>query len=288
MDRRKFITNSILGAGAMVTLNSFMENFSEKKFADEIMPLLFVGHGNPMNAIEKNEFHNKWTELGKSLPKPKAILVISAHWLTKGTRVTAMEKPKTIHDFYGFPQELFDVQYPVNGSPELAKEIQLFIQKTKVQSDFEWGLDHGTWSVVMPMYPNADIPVFQLSIDYTQPPQFHYHLAQELSALRKKGVLIMGSGNIVHNLSMINWSGKPYDWAIEFDEKVKNFIAEKNHDSLINYEKMGSIAKLSVPTNDHYLPLLYTLALQEKNETISFFNEKIDMGSASMRSVKIG
>ncbi len=288
MDRRKFIIGSVLGTGAMVTLNSFMKSFSEEKYAEQKMPVLFVGHGNPMNAIEKNEYHNKWIELGKTLPKPKAILVVSAHWLTKGTKVTAMEKPKTIHDFGGFPDELFAQQYPVKGSPEFAKETQSLITTTKVQSDFEWGLDHGTWSVLLPMYPNADIPVFQLSIDYSQPPQYHYDLAKELSALRKKGVLIIGSGNIVHNLGMVNWNGKPYDWAIEFDEKIKKLIDEQNHSAIINYDKLGKIAQLAVPTNDHYLPLLYSLALQEKNETISYFNEKCEMGSVSMRSVKIG
>jgi 4,5-DOPA dioxygenase extradiol len=272
----------------MITLNSFIKSYTEEKFAEAIMPVLFVGHGSPMNAIEKNAYHNKWIELGKTLPKPKAILVVSAHWLTKGTKVTAMEKPKTIHDFGGFPQELFDAQYPANGSPEFAKRTEALVTKTKIELDFEWGLDHGTWSVLLPMYPKADIPVFQLSIDYSQPPQYHYDLAKELSALRKKGVLIIGSGNIVHNLGMVDWAGKVYDWAIEFDEKIKKFIDERNHSEIINYEKMGSIAKLAVPTNDHYLPLLYTLALQQKNETISYFNETCEMGSISMRSVRIG
>ena len=272
----------------MVTLNSFMKSFSDTKPAEEKMPVLFVGHGNPMNAIEKNEYHNKWTEMGKSLPKPKAILVVSAHWLTKGTSVTAMERPKTIHDFGGFPDELFAQQYPAMGSPEFAKEVQSLVTKTKVQADLDWGLDHGTWSVLLPMYPNADIPVFQLSIDYSQPPQYHYDLAKELAALRKKGVLIIGSGNIVHNLGMIDWNGKAYDWAIEFDEKIKKFIDSGDHSSIINYQNMGKIAQLAVPTNDHYLPLLYSLALQEKNETLSYFNAKCEMGSVSMRSVKIG
>ena len=288
MERRDFIIKSALGATAMVTLNSFMKSFSDEKPAEEKMPVLFVGHGNPMNAIEKNEYHNKWEEMGKTLPQPKAILVVSAHWLTNGTKVTAMEKPKTIHDFGGFPQELFAQQYPAKGSPEFAKETQSLITKTKVESDLEWGLDHGTWSVLLPMYPKADIPVFQLSIDYSKGTQYHYDLAKELAALRKKGVLIIGSGNIVHNLGMVNWNGKPYDWAIEFDEKTKNYIDKEDHNSIINYDKLGNIAKLSVPTNDHYLPLLYSLALQEKGEKISYFNEKIDLGSASMRSVKIG
>ncbi len=272
----------------MVTLDSFIKDFSDAKPAEEKMPVLFVGHGNPMNAIEKNEYHNRWTEMGKSLPRPKAILVVSAHWLTNGTKVTAMEKPRTIHDFGGFPQELFDAQYPAPGAMDFAEEAKLLIKKTTVQSDLEWGLDHGTWSVLLPMYPKADIPVFQLSIDYSQPPQYHYDLAKELSALRKKGVLIIGSGNIVHNLGMIDWGGKAYDWAIEFDEKIKNYINDGNHSAIINYEKMGKIAQLAVPTNDHYLPLLYSLALQEKNESLSYFNAKCEMGSMSMRSLQIG
>lgn len=286
MDRRDFLIRSLAGAGMMTTLSSFMKNFTDEK-SEERLPVLFIGHGSPMNAIEKNEYHKKWAELGKSLPKPKAILTVSAHWLTKGTKVTAMEKPKTIHDFGGFPDELFKQQYPAKGSPEFAKETQSLITKTKVQSDLEWGLDHGTWSFLLPMYPNAGIPVFQLSIDYSQPPQYHYELAKELSALRKKGVLIIGSGNIVHNLGMIDWSGKPYDWTIEFDAKIKKFIDERDHASVINYDKLGSIAKLAVPTNDHYLPLLYSLALQEKDENVSYFNDKCEMGSVSMRSLII-
>lgn len=293
MERRKFIFYSIMGTGAMFTLNSFIKNLSEGKSCNNLcnsesrMPVLFIGHGSPMNAIEKNEYHKKWIELGKTLPKPKAILVVSAHWLTKGTKVTAMEKPRTIHDFVGFPDELFEQQYPAQGSPEFAKKTQSAITKTKVQSDFEWGLDHGTWSVLLPMYPNANIPVFQLSIDYTQPPQYHYELAKELAKLREEGILIIGSGNIVHNLSMIRWNGKAYDWAIEFDWKIKKFIDERNHISIINYEKLGNIAKLAVPTNDHYLPLLYALALQAKNESVSYFNDKCEMGSISMRSLII-
>ena len=287
MDRRKFITNSIMGIGAMTTLNSFVNLFNKEKFSEAIMPVLFVGHGNPMNAIEKNEYNTSWNALGKNLPKPKAILCVSAHWLTSGTKVTAMEQPKTIHDFGGFPDELFAQQYPAKGSPEFAKETQALITKTKVQSDFEWGLDHGTWSVLLPMFPQADIPVYQLSIDYSKPPQYHYELAKELAELRKRGVLIVGSGNIVHNLRMIDWNGKAFDWAIEFDEKIKKFIDEKNHNDIINYEKLGQLAQLAVPTNDHYLPLLYSLALQDKKDSVQYFNDKCEMGSISMRSLII-
>jgi 4,5-DOPA dioxygenase extradiol len=201
--------------------------------------------------------------------------------------VTAMEQPKTIHDFGGFPDELFAQQYPAKGSPEFAKETQALITKTKVQSDFEWGLDHGTWSVLLPMFPQADIPVYQLSIDYSKPPQYHYELAKELAELRKRGVLIVGSGNIVHNLRMIDWNGKAFDWAIEFDEKIKKYIDEKNHNDIINYEKLGKLAQLAVPTNDHYLPLLYSLALQDKKDSVKYFNDKCEMGSISMRSLII-
>lgn len=271
----------------MATLSSFMNEMDEVKPSEVKMPVLFIGHGSPMNAIELNEYHNSWIELGKTLPKPKAILTISAHWLTRDTRVTAMERPKTIHDFGGFPQQLFAQQYPAPGSPDFAELTKKLITKTTVQSDFDWGLDHGTWSFLLPMYPQADIPVYQLSLDYYKPMQYHYELAQQLSELRKKGVMIIGSGNIVHNLGMLNFSGKPYDWAVEFDQKMKEFIDDRNHQGVVQYDKLGSIAKLAVPTHDHYLPLIYSIALQEKNEQVSFFNEKTDMGSISMRSFKI-
>lgn len=289
MKRRKFIHQVLAGTGAVITLNSFMEMTGGHDSSDHVaMPALFVGHGNPMNAIEKNDYHNRWVALGKEMPRPRAILVISAHWLTRGTFVTAMEKPKTIHDFGGFPDELFAQQYPAPGSPVWASEIQKLVKKTKVGADHEWGLDHGTWSILLPMYPKADIPVFQFSIDYTQPPAYHYELAKELVALRQKGVLIIGSGNIVHNLGLIRWNGQPYDWAIEFDQKIKEFMDKGDHVSVVNYLKLGKMAQLSVPTNDHFLPLIYALALQEKNDKLTYFNEKIDMGSASMRSVRIG
>jgi 4,5-DOPA dioxygenase extradiol len=265
--------------------NTVGNNLSEKK-----MPALFIGHGNPMNAIEKNEFHNRWIELGKQLPKPKAILTISAHWLTRGTFVTAMERPRTIHDFGGFPKDLFDQQYPAPGSPEFAELTKKIVTQTKIQSDFEWGLDHGTWSFLLPMYPQADIPVYQLSLDYHQPMQYHYDLAKELIDLRNKGVMIIGSGNIVHNLRLVNFSGTggAYDWAIEFDEKIKKLIESQSHSEIINYEILGASAKMAVPTPDHYLPLIYSIALQDKNEEVKFFNEKTDLGSVSMRSFVMG
>lgn len=285
MNRRSFIKSSSIAFMSM-QLNQFKDQFV--KSGETIMPVLFVGHGNPMNAIEDNEFSKGWAAMGKQLPKPTAILCISAHWLTKGTKVTAMERPETIHDFGGFPQELFDVQYNSPGAPELAGETKKIISKTQIELDYEWGLDHGCWSVLNKMYPAADIPVYQLSIDYYKEPQYHYDLAKQLSELRKKGVLIFGSGNIVHNLRLVKWEDTAYDWAIEFDTKIKEAIEKGDHQSVINYVNLGKAAELSVPTNDHYLPLLYSLALQEKNEPTIFFNEKNTMGSISMRSIKIG
>ena len=254
------------------------------------MPVLFLGHGSPMNAIEDNEFGRAWESLGKSLTRPNAILCISAHWETKGTFVTAMEHPKTIHDFGGFPKALFDAQYPAPGSPELAKETKITIHKATVGLDNDWGLDHGSWSVLKHLYPKADVPVIQMSLDYSQAPQYHYDLAKELAALRRKGILIVGSGNIVHNLRMVNF-GMPdtgYDWAIEANTKMKKLITGHDDKSLINYKSLGKEIELSAPTPEHYLPLLYTLALREEKDPVSFFNDKEVYGSLAMTSVKIG
>ena len=270
-----------------------LTKLSDPMNSTELMPVLFVGHGSPMNAIQDNEFSRSWKEIGKSLPKPRAILVISAHWETRGTFVTAMEKPQTIHDFGGFPQELFNVQYPAPGSPQLARETKSTIVKTDVGLDDKWGLDHGAWSILKHLYPKADVPVVQLSLDYMQKPQYHYDLAKELAALRRKGILILGSGNIVHNLRMVAWDkiNEPefgFDWAIEANSKIKSLIEAGDHTSLINYSSLSKAVNLAVPSPDHYLPLLYTLALQEKNEKLSFFNDKAVMGSLTMTSVRIG
>ena len=252
------------------------------------MPVFFVGHGNPMNAILENDITKGWRAMGKGL-KPKAILCISAHWQTRGSRVTMAPKPQTIHDFGGFPKELFEVQYPAPGSPEMAQALIHSVHKTTVEEDHEWGLDHGTWSVLIKMFPEADVPVFQLSLDYNQNAKYHFELAQELSALRKKGVLIVGSGNIIHNLRMANWqSDTPYDWALDFDLKTKELIESGNYSDLVNYTDLGKEARLSIPTDEHYLPMIYALALKEKDETLTFFNESILMGSISMRSFVIG
>jgi 4,5-DOPA dioxygenase extradiol len=257
------------------------------------MPVLFLGHGSPMNAIEDNEFVQGWIGIGKSLPRPRAILCVSAHWETRGTFVTAMEKPKTVHDFGGFPEALFEVQYPAPGSPELAKEIKSIIMNKEVDLDYNWGLDHGCWSVIKHLYPNADVPIIQLSLDYNQPPQFHYDLAKELAPLRSKGVLIIGSGNMVHNLGMVAWdklntAGYGFDWAQEAKEKMKSFILTDDHKSLIDYKLQGRAFNLSIPTPEHYLPLLYALALKDEGDKVSIFNDKAVAGSLAMTSVKIG
>lgn len=273
----------------MSSIKAF-QNFTDTLSRQEhTMPLLFIGHGSPMNGIEDNEFSTKWEQLGKEIPLPTAVLCISAHWLTKGTLVTAMEHPQTIHDFGGFPQALFDVQYPAPGDPVLAKETASLIHKTSVGLDHEWGLDHGTWSIVKRMYPEANIPVLQLSIDYSKGPQYHYELARELEALRKKGVLIIGSGNMVHNLRIIDWQrmNSGYDWAIDINETFKKSILTGDHKSLINYEGLGQAGKLSIPTPEHYLPLLYILGLTSNKEKITIFNDKLVMGSISMTSVRI-
>lgn len=257
------------------------------------MPVLFLGHGSPMNAIEENEFVAGFRRIAKEIPKPNAILCVSAHWETRGTFVTAMEKPPTIHDFGGFPQALFDVQYPASGSPELAKETKALIKKTEVGLDDKWGLDHGAWSVIKHLYPNADVPVIQMSLDYYQAPQHHYELAQELKSLREKGVLVIGSGNMVHNLRMIAWDklnadAFAFDWAMEASEKMKKYILDGDHRQLIDFRSQGKSFDLAIPTPEHYLPLLYSLALKEENEDVSLFNDKAVAGSLTMTSVKIG
>jgi 4,5-DOPA dioxygenase extradiol len=256
----------------------------------DTMPVLFLGHGSPMNAIEQNEFSRGWQQAGKSIPKPAAILCISAHWETKGTLVTAMEKPQTIHDFGGFPQALFDVQYPAPGAPDLAKETRDTLAPVAVGLDYSWGLDHGAWSVIKHLYPAADVPVIQMSLDYTRGPEYHYELGNQLKTLRNKGVLIIGSGNMVHNLRMIEWNkpGSGSDWAVEANALFRKLILSGDHKSMVNYDKLGRAVQLSVPTPEHYLPLLYILALKNGNEGVSLFNDKEIMGSLSMTSVRIG
>jgi 4,5-DOPA dioxygenase extradiol len=257
----------------------------------EKMPVLFLGHGSPMNAIEENQFVTGFRNVAKEIPKPQAILCVSAHWETRGTHVTAMQNPKTIHDFGGFPKKLFEVQYPAPGSPELARQTKEIIKKTEVHLDDKWGLDHGAWSVIKHLYPNADVPVIQMSLDYYQTPQYHYDLAKELAVLREKGVLIIGSGNMVHNLGLVSWQHLnelfAYDWALEASEKMKNFIINDDHKSLISFNSHGRAYSLAIPSPEHYLPLLYTMALKDKTDKISFFNDQPVAGALTMTSVKI-
>lgn len=278
-------------AGVAMKLNE-LNKLTEPMGRTEKMPVLFLGHGSPMNAIEENEFVTGFRNIASEIPRPNAILCISAHWETRGTFVTAMDNPPTIHDFGGFPKELFAVQYPAPGSPQLARETQALISKTQVGLDDKWGLDHGAWSVIKHLYPKADIPVIQMSLDYSQTPQYHYELAQQIQSLRKKGVLIIGSGNIVHNLRMVEWQRLNdtfgYDWAIEANEKMKSFILNGNHKELINFRSQGRAFDLAIPTPEHYLPLLYSLALQGKQEPVKLFNDKAVAGSLTMTSVKIG
>ncbi len=253
------------------------------------IPALFLGHGSPMNVIEDNKFSMSWEILGKSLPRPRAILAISAHWETQGTFVTAMEHPRTIHDFGNFPQALFDIQYPAKGNLELAGKIRSLITKADVKPDFKWGLDHGTWGLLARMYPKAEIPVLQLSLDRNLSIEEHYAIAKELRPLRNEGVLILGSGNIVHNLEhlSLNPNEKPPEWAIAFDETIKQYLLKSDHTGILQFESMGEIARLSVPTPEHYLPLVYIIALQDENEQITFPVDGIVSKGVSMRGVMI-
>lgn len=277
-----------LGAMKLQALSKSVSAFKDT----ERMPVLFLGHGSPMNAIEENEFVAGFRSVAKDIPRPNAILCISAHWETKGTKVTAMEHPKTIHDFGGFPRELFEVQYPAPGSPALAKETQALVKSTHVDLDDHWGLDHGAWSVIKHLYPKADIPVVQMSLDRNLTAAAHYELGKELQALRRKGVLIIGSGNIVHNLQMVAWSRLDeqfaFDWALEAHHLMKQYITERNHRALIEFRKLGQAFDLAIPTPEHYLPLLYTLALQEEQESVQLFNDKPLAGALTMTSLKIG
>ena len=272
-----------------MSLNQDLEDLNNQfPLSNTTMPALFVGHGSPMNAVESNEFSRAWIDVGKTLPRPRAILCISAHWQISAPMVTAMEKPRTIHDFGGFPRELFEYQYPAPGSPDLARLVGALVGKTPVGLDQAWGLDHGTWSVLCRMFPNADVPVVQLSLDDTQPPVFHYALGQELRTLRQRGVLILGSGNMVHNLRMAFFQDEAYDWAIEFDQLEKKLIETGDHAALVDYARLGKAARLAIPTNEHYLPLLYVLAVQEQGEALRFFTDRVTLGSISMRSLIIG
>ena len=253
------------------------------------MPVIFFGHGNPMNAITENVYGKKWHAIGRGLPKPKAVLSVSAHWYVEETAVTAMAQPRTIHDFGGFPRELYEMQYRAPGDPELAAHIADLLGPANARLDRDsWGLDHGTWSVLAHVFPDADVPVVQLSIDETKPPQYHYELAQRLAPLRDENVLVIGSGNVVHNLHAYAWGrhpAEPFDWAVRFEQRVRELILEANHAPLVEYESLGRDALLSAPTPDHYLPLIYTLALRRESDRVTFPVEGIDGGSVSMLTV---
>lgn len=293
MNRKDFLKIlAILPAVGAAMKISELNKMAQGLKPTERMPVLFLGHGSPMNAIEENEFVSGFRKVGAEIQRPNAVLCISAHWETPGTFVTAMQQPRTIHDFGGFPQALFDVQYPAPGDPELAEEVKNLVQKTEVGLDQKWGLDHGAWSVVKHLYPDADVPVIQMSLDYRQGPEWHYELAKELASLRRKGVLIVGSGNMVHNLGMVDWRRLDetfgYDWAIEAGEKMKSSIRSGDHAPLIHFRSQGRAFDLAIPTAEHYLPLLYTMALQEKDEDVVLFNDRAVAGSLTMTSVKIG
>lgn len=274
-------------------MNNLKKYTDQFKTREKLQPVFFIGHGSPMNGIEQNIFSKKWQEIGKNIDLPCAVLVVSAHWLSRGTHVTAMSEPKTIHDFGGFPQELFDVQYPAPGSPFLAEETAKLITSTNVGLDHDWGLDHGTWTVVRHMFPDANVPVLQLSIDYNKPASYHYNLAKELFDLRKRGVLIIGSGNMIHNLRMVDWKnmatpGFGYDWAHSLNRTLKNKILSKDHQGLIDYHSMGEAAQLAIPTPDHYYPMLYALALMSNKDDIEIFNDEFVGGSLNMTSFRFG
>lgn len=293
MNRRRFVKNVGLASLLPIAMKSELLRNFENPSTDKRMPALFLGHGNPMNAVEENEFVKGFRSIATELPSPTAILVISAHWETKGTFITAMDKPRTIHDFGGFPDILFKQQYPAPGSFELAKQTKNLISSTEVRYDYDWGLDHGAWTVLKHMYPEADIPVIQMSIDYTKDARYHFDLAKQIKQLRDHGVLVIGSGNIVHNLRMVDWRnintvGSGYDWALEAQEKINELILSRNHLSLTSYTKLGQAVQMAIPSPEHFIPLIYTLALSDENEEISLFNDKVLAGSLTMTSVKIG
>lgn len=294
MKRRQFLYHALAGLpliGTSMTLTE-LNTILQPSFPSVKMPVLFLGHGNPMNAIEENQFVHGFRNTAADIETPKVILCISAHWETRGTKITAMKSPRTIHDFGGFPKALHEVQYPAPGDPEFAKRTKALVTSSTIHLDDQWGLDHGTWSVIKQMYPKANIPVVQLSLDTRKNPSQHYLLAKELTELRQKGVLIIGSGNLVHNLGMVNPNklnaNFAFDWAKEANEKMKQFILDGNHEALMNYSKQGKEFLLSIPTPEHYLPLLYALGLKAEDDKITFFNDEFIAGSLSMTSLKLG
>lgn len=294
MERRRSLGLAALTGGALSAMQAraFINSLRDGR-ASQRMPAVFIGHGNPMNAIQDNPFTQHLRQLGERLERPKAVLVVSAHWLTRGgTSISVSPRPGTIHDFGGFPDELFRVQYPAPGAPEQAREAIATVRSIQVHEDHERGLDHGAWSILRHIFPNADVPVFQMSIDWDLSPAQHYALATEQRALRDKGILVLGSGNVVHNLGRVNWQGGPdtpgHEWAVEFDRFVGEKVASGDHQALVDYQKLGEVARLAHPTNDHYLPLLYTLGVRHPNEAAQDIHTGMDMGSISMRSFILG
>lgn len=290
MNRKEFLAAFSLFPSLMPA--NTLAHLSNSLMASPRLPVLFLGHGSPMNAIEENTFVRGFRNIAQKIPQPQAILCISAHWETKGTQVTAMPHPPTIHDFGGFPKALFEVQYPAPGSPALANNIQSLLKPNEVQLNYDWGLDHGAWSVIKHLYPLANIPVLEMSLDVRLSPIGHYQLAQQLAGLRRKGVLIIGSGNLVHNLGRVAWdklNAGPfgYDWALEARSKINKAILSHDHQTLIDFRKQGRAFDLAIPTPEHYLPLLYVLALQEKDEKVELFNDEALAGSLTMTSLKI-
>lgn len=254
----------------------------------DLMPVLFVGHGSPQNAIEDNEYSRAWAAIGKTLPRPRAILCVSAHWETVGTRVTTMAQPATLYDFQGFPPPLYEIRYPAPGAPDLARGIKRAVSDPVVHLDFSWGLDHGAWAVLGRMFPAADVPVVQMSLDFDRPPDWHYRLGQKLRYLRRQGVLVVGSGNMVHNLKAVVWKDTAFDWALDFDARLAALILAGDHQSLVRYAALGETARRAVPTPEHFLPLLYVLALRAPSDRVTFFCDKVTLGSVSMRSFQLG
>ncbi len=262
-----------------------LESLRDSLKASDCMPLVFLGHGNPMNAIEDNVYSKSWIQLGKSLPRPQAILVVSAHWMTQGSTLVDVSKlPKTIHDFYGFPDELFAQQYPAHGDPALARDVVAILASHHAEEDDRWGLDHGAWSVLTHLYPEADVPVFQLSIDMTKPLKWHMEIGKTLAQLRDRGVLILGSGNVVHNLRAMRWGGKAQDFALEFDKLFTDKLSERDYGALADMQRLGSLLRMAHPTVDHYLPALTIAGASDERDDLTFMTESIDLGSVSMRS----
>lgn len=288
MKRRAFLRQTKLGLVGLTLGNMMNNSLAAGQISRSPMPVLFVGHGSPLNAIEDNEFSRAWIDVGKNLPRPQVILAISAHWESAGAQVTAMPLPRTIHDFQGFPAELFAVKYPAPGAPDAARRVRELLGPAVVALDEAWGLDHGTWSVLVRMFPKADVPVLQLSLNRQFTPAEHYALGGKLAALRREGVLVVCSGNIVHNLRLLEWGDKRFAWAEAFDLKLKGLIESRDHVALIAYSKLGPDALRAIPTAEHYLPLLYALALRGPLDPLKFFAEKVTLGSISMRSFQLG